>query len=247
MTYVIVGASSGLGRELALKFAEEQKNLMLISRDERDLTALKSDLEIKFKVKVDYLALDFSIMKEIDEKFLSNNMQLKNIEGIMFPVGLMFENDNYRLNQETTKKIINANFLSISYTIKQISPFLIKNKSSIIGFGSVSGLAGRNFNSNYAAAKRGLESFFESLAFEKEFKDTRIQFYILGYLDTNLAFGKNLLLPKASTKKLAKFVYKNRNSFFKKSYYPKYWALVGFFLKLLPFTIIIKIYKFLNK
>ena len=47
--------------------------------------------------------------------------------------------------------------------------FLIKNKSSIIGFGSVSGLAGRNFNSNYAAAKRGLESFFESLAFEKEF------------------------------------------------------------------------------
>ena len=43
-----------------------------------------------------------------------------------------------------------------------------------------------------------------------------IQFYILGYLDTNLSFGKNLKLPKAPVTKLARIVYKNLNKKFKK-------------------------------
>ena len=67
MKYLIIGASSGLGRELANKFAEK-KNLVLVSRDERDLKALKTDLELKHSVSVEYLALDFSSIEDI-EKF----------------------------------------------------------------------------------------------------------------------------------------------------------------------------------
>ena len=53
MSYLIIGASSGLGRELSIKFAQENNNLIIVSRDLRDLNALKSDLELRFKVKVD--------------------------------------------------------------------------------------------------------------------------------------------------------------------------------------------------
>ena len=60
MKYLIVGASSGLGRELANKFAKENNNLLLISRDERDLNAIKSDLEFKYNVNVNILSLDYS-------------------------------------------------------------------------------------------------------------------------------------------------------------------------------------------
>ena len=48
MTYLLIGASSGLGRALADKLAKEKKNLIIVSRDDRDLTAMKSDLEIKY-------------------------------------------------------------------------------------------------------------------------------------------------------------------------------------------------------
>ena len=54
MTYLIIGASSGLGRELAIKFAKENCNLIIVSRDERDLIAIKSDLEIKYKIKFNF-------------------------------------------------------------------------------------------------------------------------------------------------------------------------------------------------
>ena len=246
MSYLIIGASSGLGRELSLKFAQEKNNLIIVSRDLRDLNALKSDLELRFKVKVECLAIDFSSLNEINEKLLTNKEILKNIEGVLFPIGLMFENDNFETKEENVQKLIVANFLSISFTINKLSNYL-ENNSTIVGFGSVSGLLGRNLNSNYAAAKRALESFFESLAFEKKFKNSKIQFYTLGYLDTNLAFGKKLVLPKGSTKKLAHIVFKNKKSDFKKTFFPKYWGIISFVLKIIPFSILVKLYKILTK
>ena len=71
MTYLIIGASSGLGRELAIKFAKKNYNLIIVSRDERDLIAIKSDLEIKYKINVNFIALDFFSIDEIDKKLFS--------------------------------------------------------------------------------------------------------------------------------------------------------------------------------
>ena len=68
-----------------------------------------------------------------------------------------------------------------------------------------------------------------------------IQFYILGYLDTNLSFGKNLKLPKAPVTKLARIVYKNLNKKFKKVYYPSYWRLVFLIIKIIPFVLLRKL------
>ena len=247
MSYLIIGASSGLGRELALKFAQENNNLILVSRDIRDLNAIKSDLELKFKVQIKCIDIDFSSLDEINQKLFKNNLNmLKNIKGILFPIGLMFENDNFELNEKNIKDLIFANFLSISFTIKKINDHLENENLTFVGFGSVSGLIGRNLNSNYAAAKRALESFFESIAFEKTFKKSKIQFYTLGYLDTNLAFGKKLKLPKGSIKKLADVVFKNKDLKIKKTFFPQYWGIIGFLLKIIPFSILIKLYKFLN-
>ena len=52
MTFIIVGASAGLGRSIAEKFASEKNDLVIISSDMKDLVPLKSDLEIRFKIKV---------------------------------------------------------------------------------------------------------------------------------------------------------------------------------------------------
>ena len=74
----------------------------------------------------------------------------------------------------------------------------------------MSGLLGRNINSYYAAAKRALETYFESLIFNNK-NNFNIHFYTLGYLNTGLAFGKDLKLPKGEVKKLARTVFKNKN------------------------------------
>jgi len=248
MTYLIIGASSGLGRELAILFAKKNCNLIIVSRDERDLIAIKSDLEIKYKINVNFLALDFSSIDEIDKKLFSKKNLLEELQGVLFPIGTMFEEDNTMLNAMSINKLLNSNYISIVYTIQRLRKCLSNNKKfTITGFGSVSSFLGRRINSVYAGAKRALESYFESLAFDQNFKNINIQFYTLGYLDTNLSFGKDLKLPTGSIKKLSEIVYKNKNANFKKLIFPRYWKVVDWIIKLTPFSIMRKFAKILSK
>ena len=120
MSYLIIGSSSGLGRELAYTFAKNHNNLILVSRDERDLIPIKSDIEQKFGVKVKIIELDFTSTEDIEKKILLQKEMLLNLEGVMFPIGLMFEKDDLRLGDKEVSKILYANYLSIGYTIENL-------------------------------------------------------------------------------------------------------------------------------
>ena len=60
MTYMIVGGSSGLGRELAERFAQAGHALLLISSDLRDTRALASDLALRYDVPVSSVQCDLA-------------------------------------------------------------------------------------------------------------------------------------------------------------------------------------------
>jgi len=233
MNYLIVGASSGLGRELSYVFAKNKNNLVICSRKENDLNALKSDIENRHKVKVKVLTLDLTSQEEVEKKLISNKELIEEIDGILFPIGMMFENDTTNLDIKKIHDLISANFSSIAFITSNF--IRQKNEGTITMFGSVSGYLGRSLNPYYAAAKRSLESYFESISFENKKKKIRIQFYILGNLEKNLSFGKKLILPKGSVKKLSEKVYKNRNKKLKKFYFPAWWKIIIFILKFLPF------------
>ena len=245
MKYLIIGASSGLGRELSYVFAKNKNDLLITSRDERDLQALKSDLENKYKVNVDTIELDLSSEHDL-EKHLFQDKYFKQINGILFPVGMMFDDDSLNLDSEKSKKIFKSNYNSIAIIISKFSNSLSSKGGSVVGFGSISGYLGRKINPYYAASKRALESFFESLAFTTTNQNLKIQFYVLGYLETNLSFGKNLKLPKGSPAKLAEIVYKNKNKKFLKTFFPYWWIFVAFVLRIIPLKILIKFSKLLK-
>ena len=125
---------------------------------------------------------------------------------MLFPVGLMFDQDDAKLDSKKIEKLIYTNFVSITYCIQKLSKYFEeKNNPSIIGFGSVSGLLGRGINTTYAGSKRALESYFESLSFDKNFKETNIQFYILGYLDTESLFWKRFKIAKRFNKQAIRY------------------------------------------
>jgi len=247
MSYLILGASSGLGRELANILAKNAKDLIIISRDERDLKTIKSDLETKFKITVKYFALDASSFDEV-RKFLESNLNLLGeTQGIMFPIGMVEAKDEILNDMSISNSLIQANMGAIAYFLSKIFPIFLKNNSGVIvGFGSVSSAVGRDVNTIYAASKRGLESLFESLAITALSSKIKIQFYTIGYLDSNLAYGRKLLLPKGSTNKLAKIVYKNLEKNYKKIYYPSWWVVIVIIIKILPFSLKRYIYKFLK-
>lgn len=248
MSYLIIGASSGLGKSLAYEFAKNKENLIIVSRHGKDLEALKNDIVNNYKVKVKSLSLDFSSIEKVKKKINSSGDFFNNIEGILFPIGQMDELDFIdKLDINQINALLSANFASIAFMISKYLKIKKNKKGIIVGFGSISGYLGRKFNPYYSASKRALESFFESLILFNENRKISIQFYILGYLNTNLSFGKKLLLPKGSIKILSRIVYKNRYKKNIKFYYPSWWSIITNIINFLPFRLIITVLKFINK
>jgi short-subunit dehydrogenase len=238
MTFIIVGASAGLGRSLAEKFASKNYDLVLISSDIRDLDPLKMDLENRFHVKI--FPIEMSLTKNhLDFNEIESALKKSSpLEGLLFPIGYPYEKDLPGLNEGKTIDIVNANFLSILIFINQFLDVLKERKSLIIGFGSVASIRGRSRNAIYSASKRGLESYFESLRHFTQNSKICVQFYNLGYLNTNLAFNdeKTIFFKRADVKPLADIVFTNLFKDFGIKYYPKSWKLVKIILPLLPWN-----------
>ena len=244
MSYLIVGATKGLGLDLAYEFGKNSKNLVLISRNKEDLEKIKNDLEKKFNIKVEIFQIDFSSNDNVKKFFSNNENILKNIEGVLFPIGMMEEDDTIYNVDKKIEKLFSANFTGIAYLASKLSLFFKnKNKGVIVGFGSVASIFGRQINTGYSAAKKALETYFESLIVTNEKSEIKIQFYILGYLETRLSSNKKLFLPKGSTKKLANIVFNNLNKHGVKKYFPFWWYFIVLIIKNLPFFIMKRIIK----
>ena len=117
MNYLIVGASSGLGRDLAYIFAKNSHNLTLISRDKRDTQALKTDIENKFNSKVNIDVVDCSSSQKVNTYIESNLINLKNMDGILFPIGMIFEDDTIQNDISRTNDLIQANYGVVAHFV----------------------------------------------------------------------------------------------------------------------------------
>lgn len=243
MNYVIVGASAGVGRALAYKFAQAGHNLVVTSSDGRDLEAMASDLRIRWGVRVAPVVMDLA---EIEETAFLQIEQAAGdwggLHGLLLPAGIVSPDDTADGDGGEVDRLTRVNYLSILSVIRRLLPLLQGHPAAIVGFGSVAAMRGRGRNAAYAAAKRALESYFESLRHAFAKTDLKVQFYVLGYMNTQMAFGIRTLLPKADPGKLSHVVLSNINRDIGIAYYPRFWRLIHWVVRMIPWPL----YKHLN-
>jgi decaprenylphospho-beta-D-erythro-pentofuranosid-2-ulose 2-reductase len=236
MTYIIAGGSSGLGRALAETYASKGEDLVLISQDERDTRALAAHLNLVYGTRAVPLAMDLAgedlPYKRIDDALAS----LPLLQGILLPVGFNDPADAVGLPDARLETITRANYLSPCKLVNYYLPRLRSGSGTIVGFGSVATARGRSRNAAYAAAKNALETYFQSLRHHAAGSSLTVQFYVLGYLDTNLAFAQSLRLPLGDPQELARRVYR-RQKVDGRFFFPGYWRLVCGVVRWLPWTI----------
>ena len=135
-------------------------------------------------------------------------------------------------------RLVRVNFLSQVALTAALWPSLLKREhASVVAFGSVAAVRGRRRNVVYAAVKRALTSYFESLRHIAVGTNIRIQFYQLGYLDTQQAFGRDLPLPKGSPERLARLVLDRLDRDSGTVFYPWFWGPISRGLRLTPWFI----------
>lgn len=238
MNLVIIGASSGLGRVLASGFAEAGHNLVIVSSDKRDVDALAADLSIRHSVRIIPVQADLGNENGYENIIFNAAEKFGKIHGLLFPVGATWSDDDGTISPERASQLMRINFLSIVAIIEKFLPMLrCEPYSVIIGFGSIAATRGRGKNVVYAAAKRALTSYFESLRDVCANSNINVQYYILGYLDTNLSFGIYTLFPKANPLSVSNHVISKIHRQFGVAYYPKYWKYICWMVKLTPWFI----------
>ena len=238
MTFVVVGASSGLGRALTEALARRGHGLLLVAGDARDLEPLAADLRITHRVETRTLAHDAADHAGLAAGIEAALGAKEGIDGLLFPIGWSDDADDLTLPAARSEELVRVNFLAVTSVVQRLLPrMLARGRGVIVGFSSVAAERGRGRNAIYAAAKRALASYFESLRHRAEAEGIAVCLYTLGYVDTNLAFGRPLPFPKADPRALAERICDDLGRARGKRFLPSFWRPLSFAVRALPWFV----------
>lgn len=238
MTTLIVGASAGVGRALARALAVRAHRLTLVARDRRDLDAEAANLRHSFGATVECIAADAASPESLLQALGVRLSHGEPIRNLFLPLGISRTDDDGTLAPADTAPLLNVNLESVMAVVNTCLPTMMAaGAGNIVGFGSIAAIRGRRTNIVYSVAKRGLESYFESLRHRTAASGVRTQFYRLGYVATQQSFGKKLLLPMARPEWIAEQVVRHLDQDRGLHHLPAFWGIAGALLPLLPWSI----------
>ncbi|MBX9690248.1 MAG: SDR family oxidoreductase [Candidatus Obscuribacterales bacterium] len=242
MNYIVVGASAGLGRALADKLAESGNNLLIVASNEEDLQAQSADLRIRHSVRIEHKAMRVRCDENSVKSIVEAAAKLGEVDGIFFPMGYSRNDDDGTLKSEDITRIIDSNLAGIvAITAAFLPRMLEKGEGLLVFFGSVAAERGRSSNIAYAAAKRGLQSFYESIRHRSSSTNIRVQYYQLGYLKTAQTFGKKLPFPAAEPEQAAAYIISGIAKNFGQKYFPWFWQYICLALRMTPWFVFKKL------
>lgn len=237
MSAVVVGASSGIGRALAAELARRGNPLLLVASDADDLDALAADLRLRHGIEVRTLALDLAREPDPGARIAAALDGMPPLKSVLLAAGWSRAGDDGTLGAAAAGDLLAVNLHAPIAITQALLPPLSANRGTLVALGSVAAVRGRRRNVVYAAAKRGLESFCESLRHGHPPRAPSVQCWRLGFVATNLTFGAKLPLPAADPVRLARIIVDQlgRGSF--RRALPRWWGIVGLAVRLLPWPI----------
>jgi 3-oxoacyl-[acyl-carrier protein] reductase len=184
---LITGASRGIGRGIALKFAEQGANIAFtyLSSVEKG-EALVKELEA-FGIKAKGYRSDAADFKAADELVTSVVADFGTIDILVNNAGITRDTLLMRMSEAQWDEVMNANLKSVFNLTKAVQkPMLKQRKGSIINMSSVVGVKGNAGQSNYAASKAGIIGFTKSIALELGSRNIRSNAIAPGFIETEM-------------------------------------------------------------
>lgn len=186
-TALVTGASKGIGRAIAHKFAEEGANVAFtyLSSVEKG-EALVKELEEKGIKAKGYRsdASDFNAAQELIDGVVTD---FGSLDILVNNAGITKDNLLLRIGESDWDDVINVNLKSCFNTVKAATKTMMKQRGgSIINMTSVVGLKGNAGQANYAASKAGILGFTKSVALELGSRGVRSNAIAPGFIETEM-------------------------------------------------------------
>jgi short-subunit dehydrogenase len=165
-TILITGASSGIGRAVALKAAEDKGTVIISARNEDKLNTVKEEVESKGATCI-VIPVDVTKPEEIKKLFLEATKENKVIDVVFNNAGLGFIGNIWELTVEQIQTMINVNTTGMILVSKYAAEVMVRQrKGHLIMTSSLAGLIVVPQWSVYCATKWAVTGFADTIRFE---------------------------------------------------------------------------------
>lgn len=186
-TALITGASRGIGKGIAIAFAQQGANVAFtFNASVEAAKELEKELE-SYGVKAKGYqsnAAKFDAAQELVQEVLKD---FGSLEILINNAGITRDNLLMRISEEDFDKVIEVNLKSVfNLTKAVIRPMMKQRQGSIINMSSVVGVKGNAGQTNYAASKAGILGFTKSVALELGSRNIRCNAIAPGFIETEM-------------------------------------------------------------
>ena len=186
-TALITGAARGIGKAIALKFANHGANVVFTDLEYNDACRqLEKELAEK-GVKAKGYASDASSTDDTDRVVKYILKEFDKVDILVNNAGITKDNLLMRMSEGDWDAVLTVNLKSVFNLTKAIQRHMLKNKQgSIINMSSVVGVNGNAGQSNYSASKAGIIGFTKSIAQELGSRNIRCNAIAPGFIETEM-------------------------------------------------------------
>ena len=186
-TALITGASRGIGKAIALTFAQHGANVAfsdLVYDDNAIL--LEKELQ-SYGVKAKGFASNAAAYNDAEKLITDVVAFFGSIEVLVNNAGITRDNLLMRMDEKDWDMVLNVNLKSVFNLTKAVQRYMLKQRQgSIINMSSVVGVSGNAGQSNYAASKSGMIGFTKSIAKELGSRNVRCNAIAPGFIETDM-------------------------------------------------------------
>ena len=179
-TALITGASRGIGNAIALHLKKEGYRVLGTATSSAGVSKLEEE-------GIEGLVLDLNSVESKEQLWEQVEKKEIQISVLVNNAGITRDNIVLRMSEDEWQDIMNVNLNGAFYLSKKVLKMMLKLKwGRIVNITSTSASIGNKGQSNYSAAKAGVEAFTKSLAREVGSRNITINSIAPGFIDTDM-------------------------------------------------------------
>ena len=187
-TFLITGASSGIGMALAHEAASLGANIAIGARSEEKLAELADELAQKGAETL-FGRTDVSSQDDCRELVEATAERFGGIDVCICNAGISMRALYDDVDMSVIRRLMDVNFWGTAYTVKYALPYIQKSHGSIVGVSSVAGFHGLPGRTGYSASKYAMQGLLETIRIENLKKGVHVMIAAPGFTASNVRFS----------------------------------------------------------
>lgn len=233
-TWIVLGASSSVGRAFSRQAAAGGSDVILAGRDTDDLQRTAADVALRGNCRADVVYFDAESTDD-HSKFVDDCMRRGGPVDVFLLFGTMPEQQAIDQDFALALQTIGVNYVGAVSVLSRLAPHLeAQGGGRVVVLSSVAGDRGRLKNYVYGSAKGALNLYLQGLRARLARSNVSVTTVKAGFLDTDMSYGMPGLFlvapPEACAKACLELSAKGREV----AYFPRFWWAIMTIIKSIP-------------